>query len=89
MEITITNVRPSTHRSIKGNFDVSFSDLQLTIKECRLISGSSGMFIGFPSQKQEDGQYKQMIYMNDKNPWYEEILHKAMDSIINDQRNIS
>jgi DNA-binding cell septation regulator SpoVG len=86
MEITISNVRPATHRSIKGNFDVSFSDIQLTIKECRLISGSSGFFIGFPSQKQDDGQYKNLIFMNDKNPYYEEILSKAMDQIINQQR---
>jgi len=30
-----------------------------------------------------------MVFMNNDNPYYEQILHQAIDSIINDQRNIS
>jgi DNA-binding cell septation regulator SpoVG len=89
--IQIKNAKASTHSSIKGNFDVLFTDTQLTLKECRLILGKNGSwFIGFPSAKQTDGSFRQMVFMeNEKNPVYEEILNQAMDSIISKKQNIS
>ncbi len=92
MEIKIENCRPSNHATIKGNFNVLFPDLKLTIKECRLVKKKAGeeYFIGFPSYKQQDGSWKHDIFMDDKeNPIYKEILDQAVLGMLEAQRAAS
>jgi hypothetical protein len=88
MQIKIENTRPSTHSTIKGNFDVLMPEIKLTIKECRLVLNRSGeYFIGFPSHKDTNGSWRQEIYMDDKdNPTYKEILDQAVLAVLEAQR---
>ena len=44
----------------------AFFDLQteegFTLKGFKLIDGISGLFVGFPSQKDQDGEYRDTIW---------------------------
>ena len=43
----------------------AFFDLEtegLTIKGFKVVQGSDGLFVGFPSQKDKEGEYKDTVY---------------------------
>jgi hypothetical protein len=92
MEFIIEKVRPSTHATIKGNFDVLFPSLKLKITECRLVKkkGSDEYFIGFPSHKDQNGSWIHNVFMEDeKNPIYQDIIDKAVHAVLEAQRTAS
>jgi len=75
MKITLDNVRPSTHSTIKGNFDVLFPDIGMKIKECRLVKNRNGeFFIGWPSYKKDDS-WIQTVYMDSEVDGKENAVH--------------
>ena len=55
-------------RMTKGEWGITraFFDLKteegFVIKGFKLLSGTSGMFVGFPSQKNKDDEYKDTVY---------------------------
>ena len=55
-------------RMTKGEWNKirAFFDLQseegFTIKGFKLVEGNEGMFVGFPSQKNKDGEYQDTIF---------------------------
>jgi hypothetical protein len=92
MIFEITNCRPSTHATIKGNFDVSFPEVKLKITECRLVKkkGSEEYFIGFPSHKNQDGSWIHNVFMDDKeNTAYQNIIDEAIKGMLEAQRTAS
>jgi len=92
MNIQIENCKPSTHNTIKGNFDVLFPELKLKIRECRLVKKKAGeeYFIGFPSYKDSNGSYVHHVFMEDKeNPLYQEIIDKVVHGMLEAQRTAS
>jgi DNA-binding cell septation regulator SpoVG len=42
------------------------ADPFLTIRGCRIVDGSKGQFVSYPSRKQDDGKYWNHIWANDK-----------------------
>ena len=46
---------------VRAFFDLQTED-GFTLKGFKLVEGSSGLFVGFPSQKNKDGEYKDTIY---------------------------
>ena len=42
-------------------FDLKTSD-DFTIKGLKVVQGSDGLFVGFPSQKDKEGDYKDTVY---------------------------
>jgi len=46
---------------IRAFFDLETSD-GFTIKGFKIVEGSSGLFVGFPNQKNKDGEYNDTIF---------------------------
>ena len=46
---------------IRAFFDLETSD-GITIKGFKIVEGSSGLFVGFPNQKNKDGEYNDTIF---------------------------
>ena len=65
MTITAVKIYPfdsgESHSSMRAYADVIFNDVVL-IKGFRVLSSKSGgLFVGFPSQKGKDGQYRDTV----------------------------
>tara|TARA_Y100001938_G_scaffold141482_1_gene211313 strand:- start:1133 stop:1408 length:276 start_codon:yes stop_codon:yes gene_type:complete len=46
---------------VKAFFDLETTD-GFTIKGFKIVEGSNGLFVGFPSQKNSEGEYKDTIF---------------------------
>jgi len=46
---------------VKAFFDLE-TDEGFTIKGFKVVQGNDGMFVGFPSQKNKDGEYQDTIF---------------------------
>ena len=46
---------------VRAFFDLE-SEEGFTIKGFKLVNGNDGMFVGFPSQKNNDGEYQDTIF---------------------------
>ena len=62
---------------IVGFFDIRTGDGFL-IKGFKLIDGSKGMFVGFPSQKGSDGKYYDTVFGTDE--LKSEMIHLAKEA---------
>jgi hypothetical protein len=84
MQFKLDNIRPSNHATIKGNFDVLIPDLNLKIKECRLVkSGTADYFIGFPSHKDNNGVWKNDVLWTEKDsPKSKELIDLAVEQVL-------
>jgi DNA-binding cell septation regulator SpoVG len=50
----------------------------LSIKGCRIMSGSNGEFVSYPSQKKDDGKYWNHVWGDDKfNAYILELANKS------------
>lgn len=62
------------------NFNLSLHSSQdkdpfITIKGCRIVSGSKGPFVSFPSRKLDSGKYWNHVYANE--PFQAQVLKIA------------
>lgn len=57
----ISNMTKGEWGKVRAFFDLQTED-GFTLKGFKLVEGSSGLFVGFPSQKNKDGEYKDTIY---------------------------
>lgn len=57
----ILNIHIGQWGKIRAFFDVETSE-GFVMKGFKLIDSDEGMFVGFPSQKKEDGTYKSTIW---------------------------
>lgn len=63
-----TGIRALLKEITKGKDTYEFYDIEISgiiIKDCKLIDGKNGMFIGTPS-KEVNGEYYPMVYINEK-----------------------
>ncbi len=58
----------------------------ITIKDCKLIEGSRGQFVGFPSRKDDKDKYWPMVYGSDG---FQAEVIRAMNAAAPDTRTIS
>ena len=61
MGFKISRMSKGDWGNTKAYFDIQDSD-GFVIKGFRLMNSENGMFVSFPSQKQQDGQFKDTIY---------------------------
>jgi DNA-binding cell septation regulator SpoVG len=84
MHTKITNVKALNHASIKGFFTLEFTEIGLKIVDCKLILLKNGKdyFIGFPSQKLEDGSYRNFIFLDKDKKESQEIQDDIIIEVI-------
>ena len=46
---------------VRAFFDI-LTEEDFTIKGFKVVQGSDGLFVGFPSQKDKEGEYKDTVY---------------------------
>lgn len=62
MEITRINVyKVESKSSLKAFVSISIDD-ELVIKNLKVVEGKNGLFVSYPSEKAEDGQYYDQVY---------------------------
>ena len=57
----ITRMNKGDWGKVKAFFDLETED-GFTIKGFKLVEGANGMFAGFPSQQNKDGEYNDTIF---------------------------
>ena len=57
----ITRMNKGDLGKVKAFFDLETQD-GFTIKGFKLVEGANGMFAGFPSQQNKDGEYNDTIF---------------------------
>lgn len=63
MEITIEHHGDNFNINLHG---APGAEPFLSIKGCRIVEGSKGPFISYPSRKQDNGKYWQHVYGGEK-----------------------
>ena len=71
---------------IRAFFDLE-TDEGFNIKGFKLIEGIEGMFVGFPSQKNKDGEYQDTIFAD--KTLKQQVNKLALDFYSNDKSNDS
>ena len=56
----ISNMTKGEWGKVRAFFDLKTED-GFTLKGFKLVEGSSGLFVGFPSKKNKDGEYNETI----------------------------
>ena len=88
MDIKIRMTKGDWNKT-KAYFDVTFVGtslpFNLTIKGCRLVDGSKGLFVSPPSIKKED-EYQNMVFFGDDTK--DKVLRAALDEYNSDGENI-
>ena len=57
----ITRMNKGDWGKVKAFFDLETQD-GFTIKGFKLVEGANGMFAGFPSQQNKDGEYNDTVF---------------------------
>lgn len=57
----ISRMTKGEWNKVRAFFDLE-SEEGFTIKGFKLVNGNDGMFVGFPSQKNNDGEYQDTIF---------------------------
>ena len=61
MEITEVKVFPVQEEKLKAYVTITFNDCFI-IRDLKIISGKSGMFVAMPSKKTKDGTFKDIAH---------------------------
>jgi stage V sporulation protein G len=61
MRITEVKIRPANDELVKGYVDIVFDNCFM-VEEIRIVKGSTGLFVSFPSKPQRDGTHRQLAY---------------------------
>jgi stage V sporulation protein G len=62
--IEIERMNKGNWGKVRAFFDLKTSD-GFTLKGFKLVEGSNGLFVGFPSAKGSDGEYRDTIWVGD------------------------
>lgn len=78
------NIEVEWHDGQYPSFNIALSsrpdtDPFITIKGCKIVSGSKGDFISYPSRKQENGKYWNHVYGSDA--FNAAVLEKALSGM--------
>ncbi len=61
MEITEVRVFPMNEEKLKAYATVTFDDC-FVVRDLKVISGNSGLFVAMPSKKRKDGTFKDIAH---------------------------
>ena len=61
MQITDVRVFPVEEEKLKGYATITFDDC-FVIRDLKIISGTSGLFVAMPSKKRKDGTYRDVAH---------------------------
>ncbi|MBL7684442.1 MAG: septation regulator SpoVG [Deltaproteobacteria bacterium] len=61
MEITEVRVFPMNEDKLKAYATITFDDC-FVIRDLKIISGNSGLFVAMPSKKRKDGSFKDIAH---------------------------
>jgi stage V sporulation protein G len=61
MQITETTIHPTNEGLLRAYVNIVFDNCFM-IREIRVIEGPTGLFISFPSKKQRDGTYRDLVF---------------------------
>src|SRR5262245_27872447 len=64
MQITEVRIRPANEASVKAHASICFDDCFL-VYDIKVIQGSTGLFLSFPTKKLRDGTYWDIAYPAD------------------------
>ena len=59
--MTLENMKKGDWGKVKAFFDVEVESF--TIKGFKLVDGANGLFVGNPSTKNKDGEYKDSVFI--------------------------
>ena len=82
----ISRMKKGEWSKIRAFFDLE-TDEGFNIKGFKLIEGIEGMFVGFPSQQNKDGEYKDTIFAD--KTLKQQVNKLALDFYSNDKSNDS
>tara|TARA_B100001939_G_scaffold320845_1_gene310027 strand:+ start:2992 stop:3258 length:267 start_codon:yes stop_codon:yes gene_type:complete len=82
----ISRMKKGEWSKIRAFFDLE-TDEGFNIKGFKLIEGIEGMFVGFPSQKNKDGEYQDTIFAD--KTLKQQVNKLALDFYSNDKSNDS
>jgi DNA-binding cell septation regulator SpoVG len=84
MKINISDVRPFNHSSIKAFFTLELVDIGMKIKDCKVILTKNGQdfFIGFPSKKEENGSFTNLIFLEREKKESQELHQDILKGIL-------
>tara|TARA_R100001460_G_scaffold65971_7_gene106331 strand:+ start:254 stop:523 length:270 start_codon:yes stop_codon:yes gene_type:complete len=77
----ISRMTKGEWNKVRAFFDLE-SEEGFTIKGFKLVNGNDGMFVGFPSQKNNDGEYQDTIFAD-------KILRQKVNKLALDHYNDS
>jgi stage V sporulation protein G len=61
MEITEVRVFPVEEEKLKGYATITFDEC-FVVRDLKVISGTSGLFVAMPSKKRKDGTYRDIAH---------------------------
>ena len=61
MEITDVRVFPVEEEKLKGYATITFDDC-FVVRDLKIISGTSGLFVAMPSKQRKDGTYRDIAH---------------------------
>ena len=76
MKITAKVFKNKGDGAIKANASITF-DEEFVVTGLKIVSGSKGLFVSMPSQKNKDGDYKDTAY-----PITKEFRQKIIDVVL-------
>tara|TARA_X000001388_G_scaffold76317_1_gene73333 strand:- start:2994 stop:3260 length:267 start_codon:yes stop_codon:yes gene_type:complete len=82
----ISRMKKGEWSKIRAFFDLE-TDEGFNIKGFKLIEGIEGMFVGFPSQKNKDGEYQDTIFAD--KTLKQQVNKLALEFYSNDKSNDS
>jgi len=91
MEISISDVRAINHDTVKAFFTLHIRDIGMNIRDCKLVmtKDNQDYFIGFPSQKLENGSFVNLITLTKDNEKSEDFQARILKLILASMQEIA
>ena len=77
MKITSINLKPYNKGNMRAYVDITFEG-KLSIKQCKLLQGKNGYFIGYPSNQKGDKYYPYVKISEEANEFKNSILSEVL-----------
>lgn len=91
MKVTDVKIRLSKSSTKVKAFAVVTFDEFFEVNSFKIVDGEKGLFVGMPSQRGQDGKWRNIVWINDenlKNEVTEEVLRKYNESTKADETQI-
>jgi len=89
----VSNVRLVDNATLKAFFSLHLEEIGLHINDCKLVLTKDGQdyFIGFPSKKENNGSYTNLLYLEKENAASKQFQADVLKLLMNliDQKKTS